>query len=152
MARSTARVWKLLPESSSVWSSLFIHKVSITFLHLFTCVFWDSKEMLRSLLVTTLCPLPLTQSCTQRRRSVRLFLPVTWLSSAHLCYLSLAERQCPWWGKAWQNQLAWIWILVPPLEMWSWASDVISLCLDFLILKEEWQYPSHVVHSKIQQC
>lgn len=27
-----------------------------------------------------------------------------------------------------------------------------SLCLDFLVLKEEWQYPSHVVRSKIQQC
>lgn len=97
------------------------------------------------------CVLTPNTRCTQRRRSVCLFLHVICLSSAHLCYVSLAERQCPWWGKAQQNQLAWVWILVP-LEMWSRASDVISLCLNFLALKEEWQDPSHVVHLKMQQC
>lgn len=150
MALSTARVWKLQPESSSVWSSLSLHKVSITFFHL-SHTYSETPRRCWDQCFSPCCVFTPNTRCMQRRRSVCLFLHDICLSSAHLCYVSLAERQCPWWGKAQQNQLPWVWILVP-LEMWSQASDVISLCLNFLALEEEWQYPSHVVHLKIQQC
>lgn len=74
--------------------------------------------------------------CSQTRHSACLFLRVLWLSSVYFHYVSLAERQCPWWGRAMTapadlglNPCSTTW------KVRSRASDLISLCLTFLICK-----------------